>query len=294
MNGRVKYSVGILSLICIILLISPACTAGLGSLALKKKDIQPKETSASQYWALLFAVGEYENAPNQTRPSMLEACDNLYNALLESPQYWQASNIHVQKAGQCYLQNLIKEFLWLRKSAKREDYVFVYLTTHGYYLTKQDNSSWDLFPKEELDGKDEFLFMYNGYSTNYGIIWDDLLNFFLSIIRCQGLCLVVDSCYSGGFNDRPVSITNQRRYTAMSSQENELSYGSDFSDFFIAGLQDGLADTNIWILGTTGNNDGIVSAQESFRFAQTWVEFFGPQTPTEADLFGAEFPLAHT
>lgn len=293
MNGRVKCSVGILSLICIILLISPACTAGVGSLALKKKDIQPKETSASQYWALLFAVGEYENDPDQNRPSMLEACDNLYNALLESPQYWQASNIHVQKAGQCYLQNLIKEFLWLRKSAKREDYVFIYLTTHGYYLEKQD-LPWDMFPKEEPDGRDEELLMYNGFSTNYGIIWDDLLNFFLSIIRCQGLCLVVDSCYSGGFNDRPVSIMNQKRYTAMSCQENEESFGSDFSDLFIAGLQDGLADTNIWILGTTGNNDGIVSAQESFRFAQYWVNLFGSQTPTEADLFGAEFPLAHT
>ena len=94
MNGRVKYSVGILSLICIILLISPACTAGVGSVALKKKDIQPKETSASQYWALLFAVGVYENAPDQDRPSMLEACDDLYNVLLASPQYWQTSNIH--------------------------------------------------------------------------------------------------------------------------------------------------------------------------------------------------------
>lgn len=293
MNGRIKLSVGIISLICIVLIISPAVTAGIGSLALKKKDIQPQESSASQYWALLFAVGQYENAPDQDRPTMLEACDNLYNALLDSPSYWQASNIHVQKAGQCYLQNLIKELLWLKKSAKSEDYVFVYLTTHGYYLTKQ-GAPWDLFPKDEPDGKDEFLFMYNGFSTSYGIIWDDLLNFFLSIIRCQGLCLVVDSCYSGGFNDRPVSITNQRRYTAMSSQENELSYGSDFSDLFISGLQDGLADTNIWLLGTSGNNDGIVSAQESFRFAQTWVEFLGQQTPTQVDLFGAEFPLAHT
>ncbi len=293
MNGRIKLSVGIISLVCILLMISPACTAGIGSLVLKKKDIQPEETRASQYWALLFAVGQYENNPDQDRPTMLEACDNLYNALLESSSYWQASNIHVQKAGQCYLQNLIKELLWLKKSAKSEDYVFVYLTTHGYYLTKQ-GLPWDLFPKEEPDGKDEFLFMYNGYSTNYGIIWDDLLNFFLSIIRCQGLCLVVDSCYSGGFNDRPVSITNQRRYTAMSSLENEVSYGSDFSDLFISGLQNGLADTNIWILGTTGNNDGIVSAQESFRFAKHWVTLLGSQTPTEADLFGAEFPLAHT
>ena len=292
MNGKIKLSVCIISFFCVVLMVSPACTAGMGSLSLKKKNIQNKEPTQAQYWALLFAVGEYENAPDQDRPSMLEACDNLYNVLLESPQYWQTSNIHVQKAGQCYLQSLIKELLWLRKSAKSEDYVFVYITTHGYYLTKQ-GLPWDLFPKEEPDGKDEFLFMYNGYSTNYGIIWDDLLNFFLSIIRCQGLCLVVDSCYSGGFNDRPVSITNQKRYTAMACQENEVSFGSDFSDLFIIGLQDGLADTNVGILGTSGNNDGIVSAQESFRFAQFWLNFLGQQTPTEADLLGAEFPVTY-
>jgi hypothetical protein len=293
MKRNIKLSVCIITLFCVVLMISPAVTAGISSFSIKKKNAQTKEPTQAQYWALLFAVGEYDYDPDQNnRPSMLEACDNLYNALLESPQYWQQSNIHVQKAGQCYLQNLIKELLWLRKSAKSEDYVFVYLTTHGYYLTKQ-GLPWDLFPKEEPDGKDEFLFMYNGFSTNYGIIWDDLLNFFLSIIRCQGLCLVVDSCYSGGFNDRPLSITNQRRYTAMSSQENELSYGSDFSDLFISGLQDGLADTNVWILGTSGNNDGIVSAQESFRFAQHWVEILSDQTPTESDLFGAEFPLTY-
>jgi hypothetical protein len=110
------------------------------------------------------------------------------------------------------------------------------------------------------------------------------------MIKCQALCLVVDSCYSGGFNDLPLPISKQKRYTAMSCQENEVSYGSDFSDLMILGLQDGLADTNIWLFGTSGNNDGVVSAQEAFRFADFWL---GYQNPTERDTFYSEFPLTY-
>jgi len=76
----------------------------------------------------------------------------------------------------------------------------------------------------------------------------------------------------------------------MSCQENEVSYGSDFSDLMILGLQDGLADTNIWLFGTSGNNDGVVSAQEAFRFADFWL---GYQNPTERDVFYSEFPLTY-
>ena len=98
--------------------------------------------------------------------------------------------------------------------------------------------------------------MYNGFNKWYGIIWDDMLNFFLSIIKCKGLCLIVDSCYSGGFNDPPFGAIEQDKYTAesftkgfvedlaapgrvvlMSCQENEVSYGSDFSDLIISGLR---------------------------------------------------------
>jgi len=283
MKRKLKLSVGIVSMICIVLLISPAGSAGLSSLAIKKKHIQAPHASASQFWGLLFAVGTYEGNPDQDRPEMLEACDDLYNVLLDSPIYWQASNIHVQKGGQCYLQTLIKELLWLRKNSKSEDYVFVYITTHGAPL-KRNGLPWDLPPKDESDGADEFLVMYNGFSQWYGIIWDDLLNFFLSIIKCQGLCLIVDSCYSGGFSDNPVK--EQKRYTAMACMENEVSYGTDFSNLMISGL-DGWADA-------TGNGDGINSAQEAFAWTKFWMDLAGNQHPIEYDLYGAEFPLTYT
>jgi hypothetical protein len=285
MKNKMKLSVVVLSFICVVLLITPGCTAGLSSLSLKKKSVQPQGTAQSQYWALLFAVGKYEGHPDQDRDSMLTACDNLKGVLLDSPLYWQTSNIHVQKEGQCYLQNLIKELLWLRKNSKSEDYVFVYITTHGAPL-QRNGLPWDLPPKDEGDGADEFLVMYNGFSQWYGIIWDDLLNFLLSSIKCKGLCLIVDSCYSGGFNDMPLPIMKQKRYTAMSCQENEISYGSDFSDLLISGFS-GWADL-------TGNGDGINSAQEAFAWAEFWLNLGNQQHPTFTDSFLEQFPITYS
>ncbi|MCX6670375.1 MAG: caspase family protein [Euryarchaeota archaeon] len=305
MKRKMKFSVSIISMICIVVLISPACSAGLSSLAIKKKNTQSQQASQSQYWALLFAVGTYEGNPDADRPSMLEACDDLHTVLLNSPQYWKESNIHTLKGGQCYLQNLIKDLLWLRKNSKSEDYVLIYITTHGGQLKKQ-GLPWDLPPKDEPDGTDEFLVMYNGFSKWYGIIWDDLLNFFISMIKCQGLCLIVDSCYSGGFNDAPVNvIEQQQRYSAqsfvtslaedlaapgrvvlMSCQESEVSYGSDFSNLLISGF-DGWADA-------TGNGNGINSAEEAFGWAEFWLDLYGAQHPTIADSFAGEFPVTYS
>jgi hypothetical protein len=310
MKNKMKLSVIVLSFICVVLLITPGCTAGLSSLTLKKKSIQPQGTAQSQYWALLFAVGVYENAPDEDRPEMLDACDNLYDTLISSPLYWQTSNIHVQQGSQCVLQTLIHELLWLRKNSKSEDYVLVYITTHGGQLRKQ-GVPWDLPPRDEAGGSDEFLVMYNGFDKWYGLIWDDLLNFLLSIIKCQGLCLIVDSCYSGGFNDAPLTTSIEKyTYTAesfvtgfvedlaapgrvilMSCQENEVSYGSDFSDLLVSGFQ-GLGDTTSW--GASGNNDGIVSAEESFRLAEFWLSLLGNQHPTIRDGYNGEFPVTYT
>jgi len=277
--------------------------------ALQKNTVK-QSAEASQFWGLLFAVGEYLNAPDMNRPEMLEACDNLYSTLLASPNYWQASQIHVVKTSQATLQNLIKELLWLRKNAGAEDYVFVYITTHGGQLKNANGLPWDLPPKAEADGSDEVLAMYNGFVNWYGYMYDDMLNFFLSIIKCKGLCLIVDSCYSGGFNDPPFNALDQSKFTAqsfvdgfvedlaaqgrvvlMSSREDEVSYGADFGDALITGFQ-GWGDVNLWPF--SGNGDGIVSAEESFRGAKAWLDLLGNQHPTIADYFPGDFPVTYT
>ena len=69
-------------------------------------------TSDTEYWALLFAVGIYLNAPGQDRPSMLVAAENLYNVLLDSPQ-WKEDHIHKVTGSACLRPRLIQELNWL-------------------------------------------------------------------------------------------------------------------------------------------------------------------------------------
>ncbi len=310
MKPKMKRTMTLFACLCSVLVLTPACTAGFSIDSVQKTMTKPKSTSQSQYWGVLFAVGEYLNAPDMNRPEMLEACNNLYATLLDSPSYWQPSNIRVTTTSQATLQNLIKDLLWLRQNSNSEDYVVVYIATHGGHLMKSNGLPWDLPPKDEVDGSDEILAMYNGFVDWYGFMYDDMLNFFLSLIKCKGLCLIVDSCYSGGFNDPPYNAFDKNRFTAetfvsgfvedvagqnrivlMSSQENEVSYGSDFADSLNTGFQ-GWADTPIWPF--SGNFDGIVSAEESFRGAEAWLDFLGQQHPTILDLYPGEFPVTYT
>jgi hypothetical protein len=316
--------------------------------------IPSQETKGTEYWALIFAVGIYQNAPSQNRPTMLEAADDLYDVLRSSP-HWQADHIHKVKGAYCYRNRLLQELLWLAENSDEDDMVLVYLTTHGNSIKE------DIPPIDEADGKDEILVMYDGYVNKQSYVWDDLLNFFLTMIKSKGLCLIVDSCHSGGFNDMSVEVYNsnsipnsqeispednicqnantvisslkttsgtmnpriikssnrefnpqddesksnteknkiinneaylftqgfiedvrgQNRIILMSCEEHTLSYGSDFSEFLILGFS-GWADYN---------SNGIISAEEAFRYADYWINIFGRQDPTILDRYPGEFTV---
>ncbi|HVQ01048.1 MAG TPA: hypothetical protein VMT57_05995, partial [Candidatus Thermoplasmatota archaeon] len=250
-----KALIGFSSILCVALLVSPLSAAG-PSVTQVHKTMTSMEPTQSKHYALLFAVGEYLNAPGEDRPEMLDACNDLYNTLLDSPAYWQEANIHVVTSNHGTLNILLYQLNWLKQVSTSEDYVLVYLTTHGGHLHNLNGAPLDLPPKDEADGSDELLVMYNGFAQWYGFIWDDLLNFMLSRIQCKGLCLIVDSCYSGGFNDPPYQgiqgrkdtgnassftqglmedVAGQGRVTLMSSGEDQVSYGAFFSEYLAKG-----------------------------------------------------------
>ncbi|MBU0498356.1 MAG: caspase family protein [Candidatus Thermoplasmatota archaeon] len=312
MQNIKKTTIKFLAVLLMTLLICVSCTAGglspwkvsnPKSTIKTTSNILPSPTAGTEYWALIFAVGVYYNHPNQDRPSMLEAADDLYEVLIDSPQ-WQPDHIHVVKGAQATGQALIRELLWLRQMDDSDDMCLIYLTTHGSPLRNSQGYPVDLPPKDEPDGADEMLVMYHGFENWYAFIWDDLLNFLISLLQSQGVLLIVDSCYSGGFNDLPFftqqttsqtftaeaftkdmtqELSSQGRIVLMSSEEHTPSYGSDFSDFLIQGLW-GWADF-------FGNQDGVNSAEEAFAYAQFWVDLLGNQHPTMRDLFPGEYPV---
>jgi len=313
-KSNTKFTILVISIICIALIVSPAHTVGLNEKGQLKENNNLNLSgvnnihinAGTEYWALLFAVGIYRDNPNKDRPSMLEAVDDLYDVLIDSPQ-WQPDHIHVVKGSQATGINLIKELIWLIQNEDYDDMSLIYLTTHGSPLIdKETGLPIDLPPKDETDGADEILVMYDGFANPYAFIWDDLLNFFLSLLQSQGVCFIVDSCFSGGFNDFPFKektiesytiesfseglaeeIATQGRIVLMSCEEDTYSYGSYFSNYLIDGFE-GSADHS-----TFGNRDGINSAEESFYYAQRLVDLYGyaDQHPTILDLYPGEFPV---
>ena len=312
-KNKMKFSVLLISIVCVALLVTPVCNAvvkptmleTLGknhSLEIKKQLDSYSLQEETEYWAVLFAVGVYKNNPDQNRPSMLEAVNDLYDVLIDSPQ-WQPDHIRMTTGEQATGKNLVKDLIWLIRNEDKDDMSFIYITTHGSPLKNANGMPVDLPPRDEDDGADEILVMYEGFDKWYAFIWDDLLNFFLSLLQSQGVCLIVDSCFSGGFNDGPMfegfipeeytaesftqgfieDLATQGRVVLMSCRENEVSYGSFFSDFLIGGFE-GLADLY-------GNGDGINSAEEAFAFAKSWLDLFGEQHPTMLDLFPGEYPV---
>jgi hypothetical protein len=304
-----KNTILIISIISIALLLTPICNAGLQRsnilneriIASSIKTNDCKTEDGTEYWALIFAVGVYKNHPDQDRPSMLEAADDLYDVLVDSPE-WQPDHIHKVTGSQATGQNLIQELIWLIQSDDTDDMSLIYITTHGSPLKDANGLPIDLPPKDESDGADEILVMYAGFDTWHAFIWDDLLNFFISLLESKGVCLIVDSCFSGGFNDHPFEglitgytaesftkgiaeeIATQGRIVLMSCEEDEVSYGSQFSGLLIDGFW-GLADL-------FGNGDGINSAEESFAYAKFWLDLMGQQHPTMVDLNPEEeFPV---
>ncbi len=277
---------------------------GLASASSINVSIDKVSTSKdTEFWALIFAVGFYYKHPEQNIPSMLACADNLYEVLVDSPN-WQADHIHKVTASEATGIRLIRELLWLMRNEDSDDMSLIYLTSHGSPLIGQGGAPMDLPPKDEDDGVDEILAMHHGFDKWYAFIWDDLLNFFLSLLQSKGVCLIVDSCYAGGFNDEPMfagttvagytaesftkgfaeELATQGRVVLMSCREDEVSYFSGFSDFLIDGFW-GQADI-------FGNMDGINSAEEAFEYAKflIWEE----QHPTILDLYPGEYPVTYS
>ena len=225
----------------------------------------------TEFWALLIAVGVYAGHPEEDRPMMLEEVDNLHEKLLVS-EHWNEKNIKVIKGRWATFFNIIRGFRWLDRKEDKNDFSLVYITTHGGSLTK------DKFPRDEKDGCDEVLATYLSFMYPILSIRDDFLNLLLSLLNSKGVCVIIDSCHAGGFNDTPFfksrlpdnrinasewmyefaeELRESGRIVLMSSREDEYCYGG-FTHYLREGLT-GYADTN---------EDDLVSAEEAFVYAK--------------------------
>ena len=216
-----------------------------------------------EYWALLISAGVYAGFPDENLPGAHEGPEFLRKKLLVS-EHWKNENIKVITNKSASLLNIIRGFRWLDNREDENDISLVYIFTHGGPLER------DKWPKDEWDGKDEILITYLGGIFRFTNLRDDALNFLLSRLESKGVCVIIESCYSGGFNDTPYTkaqrndikmdaekythefageLSQSGRVILMSCSENETSGGLIFTFFLIEGFA-GFADTN---------NDDLVS-----------------------------------
>ncbi len=252
----------------------------------------------TEYWALLVGVGDYAENPEEDRPDMIREVHDLHAQLLQS-DWWPEDHIKVITGEDATVVNIIAGLRWLDRMEGKDDISLVYLSTHGFPLDV------DIPPADEADGVDEALVSYWGFAYPSLFIWDDELNVLLNRLESKGVCLIVDSCYAGGFNDPPKwnftgvpatsqyendlaaeqwvkgfgeDVRGQKRVILMASCEDELSYSGGFGPYVIDGLR-GYADTN---------SDGIISAEEVFVYAEPRSP---RQHPTIYDGYDGELPL---
>jgi len=252
----------------------------------------------TEYWALLIAVGVYADNPQQNIPFMLEDIDDLYDLLLKS-DWWLEDHIKVITGKNATATNIIEGLKWLDEMEDENDISLVYIATHGSPLLL------DIPPFDEDDKHDECLSTYWSFVYSSTLIWDDELNYFLSKLESQGVCLIVDSCFAGGFNDPPYK--DKTLNTIKNSENNNYASISDWVNGFIDDLGEsgrvilmGCREYETAYTGFTpriidglkgyadNNMDGIVTAEEIFYYTEPRVSL---QNPTIYDGYNGELPL---
>jgi hypothetical protein len=252
----------------------------------------------TDYWALIVGVSEY--AENRVNERSVEIINEFKGGLLKSPT-WSEDHINVITGKNATVRNIIKGLRWLDSKEDSDDISLIYFNCDGY------NLPFDIPPRDEEDGRDEFLLTYWGVALYYAIILDDTLNFFLNRLESKGTAVIIDSSHAGGFNDTlwhkklgntPVinpkikngfinlnfneNFANELRKKGLVMIMSCERYGSPyaFSTYLIDAFR-GFGDIN---------QDNIITAEEVFNYIELRMKYF-IHKPIIFDDFEGELPL---
>lgn len=257
--------------------------------------------------AVLVGVPYY---PGSTE--LLEYADNdaadLRAALLLDAAHWRAENIALLVGGASTAQAIEAAIRAMGAAAGPGDVCLFSYAGHG-------GQSPDSSPVDEADGLDEFL------STSTAWVSDDEIAEWFASFECENICLVIDSCKSGGISKSPAPGDSAPEDPAAGLAEDVIramtatsgaravgdgpgggpvllaassEAGSSYTSFALEnGIFTFFVAEALWQPETDANGDGVVSAQEVFAYAAPRTADYSPgQTPVLVDARGDELPLA--
>jgi uncharacterized caspase-like protein len=150
----------------------------------------PPETSASEKWALLIGITNYENENIPSLKFAEKDAANLKNILIQYSRF-KEQNIRMLLGNQATALNIKIALEWLGENSRSDDIVFFFFSGHGTRVPDIEG--------DEADGYDE---AYCPFETDKKVratvITDDDLGRCFQTIRSQKEVLVFDCCYSGG------------------------------------------------------------------------------------------------
>jgi len=268
------------------------------------------ENGNIEYWALLvgpWVLGENPTFKNSSRYS----AEMMYDALISSKN-WREDHIKMITCENGTKTNILKGLRWLDAMEDKDDISVIYIATHGVQLSFF-GIPLDLPPFDEADHCDEALVTY--WSFEYPLLTylrDDELKFLVNQLESQGICIIIDSCYAGGFNDAPriksfgsniLPIRHNKKYFSsadfckgfsdeikgdnrviiMATEEDEVGYMSDkcfhFTEVLVKVFGEEFGDFN---------NNGFISAEEAFNYSKYRLE---DQNPTIYDGYSGDLDI---
>lgn len=184
--------------------------------------------------------------------------NELYEILLNHG--WDKNNIKTLIEEEATREAVLNApFEWLEEMGEDEnDIILFFFSMHGAQIEDQQIL-------DEPDGKDEYLIPYDFDMENKSnFILDDELSEKFDTLKSRNIVIIFETCHSGGMIDGSADFGKSGYVVLASCGINETSYPIFirmrwmFPYYLIKGFK-GYADTN---------NDGWVSAEEAFYYAE--------------------------
>jgi len=247
-----------------------------------------------EYYAVICGIVTYETGSEEW-PTPFNANDvfGMYAKLLEAEDWWHTENMRVLLNDSATKANILDNISWLSEKADRDDVVLFYFTGWGSH---QGSEAYIRpYDAKYVDGEYDYA----------GMLSETELADAFNKVESKHVVIIFDCCWSGKMNKlaqkggRAVLAAGGKYFMCMADEDPLLKHGI-FTFYLLQGLT-GMADALYM-----GNRDGIVSAEEAFRFARPrtilhsfWYhlkkpkELPWPQIPTMYDSCAGEISLIY-